>query len=197
MTRAPFPHVTPASPIDAPEAPSAPLAEYLDHAPAPSVERVLLPSGRKVEVTAEDGRERVVVVGRDNTVELTVVLTERGPRLVFEAAEMEFRATGAVSVDCARFDVRAREEATVTAGRAAITATRTDVDLRANDNVIVVGEQVRLNCDKPDVVPAWMQRVLAARAAGGAPVQPEAPAQVTGDASLFEALDRERLVPKP
>jgi len=65
-------------------------------------------------------------------------------------------------VACERFEVEATL-ATVRAEAVELHATRGNLDLRANDSVIVVGEQVRLNCDQPDELPDWMLRELAAR----------------------------------
>jgi hypothetical protein len=151
---------------------------------------VHLPSGRQVEISAQ-AEERVQIRGRDGLVELTVILGERGPRLVFEAAELDLRAAGAVNIDCRQLNVRASESLALEAPRARLEATRGDLELKANDNVVAVGEEIRLNCDKPEVVPTWLQREVGARLASAkAAPMPTPPQQVLGDASLLDGIER-------
>lgn len=159
----------------------------LDALPVGPVERVALPSGRAVEVTAHGGLERLRVVGRGGRVELTVVLTDAGPRLVFESADVEIKSVGAVTVDCERFAVNARTEASLRAEEVRVEATRGDVAVRANDAVKLDGEEVLMNCDANDEVPPWMRDTLGAQLTK-APATPAA--EVQGDASLLEAWEK-------
>ncbi|WP_394845068.1 hypothetical protein LZC95_49450 [Pendulispora brunnea] len=150
-----------------------------------------LPSGRSIEVQRTGSHETLRVVGNGGRVELTVHLTDAGPKLVFEAADIELHAAHTVSVACERFEVQAREEARIVAQQAAIETTAGDIALRANDNVVVVGEQIRLNCDKPDEIPPWMQEEFAARLASAADLTPSIPASdITGDADVVTEFDR-------
>ncbi len=165
----------------------APDALRAEELPVARAHELVLPSGRAVEVSVAGGDERLRVVGRGGRVELTVVLTDAGPRLVFESAELELRSAGAVTVDCARFAVKAREEATLTAESVTVEATRGDVRVKANDAVALDGEEVRMNCDRPDDIPPWMRDALAAQFVS-APATPAA--DVQGDASLFEEFAR-------
>ncbi|WP_394830337.1 hypothetical protein LVJ94_27900 [Pendulispora rubella] len=153
---------------------------------------VALPSGRSLEVTRAGEHETLRVVGSSGRVELTVHLTDAGPKLVFEAADIELHAANSVSVQCERFDVHARDEARIVAHHASVETTAGDIALRANDNVVVVGEQIRLNCDKPDEVPPWMTEQFAARLATTADLAPSIPASdVTGDADIVAEFDRQ------
>jgi hypothetical protein len=101
--------------------------------------RLDLPSGRTIECAdAEAGGELVTIRSPNGTVELEVRLTDRGPVLRFEAASLDLEAAGRIRTRCKSFEVVAED--------AAITATRGDVQLRANDDVRLNGERVKLNC---------------------------------------------------
>ena len=101
--------------------------------------RLDLPSGRTIECAdAEEGGELVTIRSPSGTVELEVRLTERGPVLRFEAASLELEAKGTIRTRCKAFEVVAED--------AEITATRGDVAIRANDDVRLNGERVKLNC---------------------------------------------------
>jgi hypothetical protein len=136
------------------------LDELVECSPRDSM---TLASGRRVEVAQHPDGERLTVTGRGGRVELTVVLTEQGPRLVFESAEIELTASRRVAIACESLDVHASQTATIAAGRVEMRAEKSDVDLRANDRVVLVGEEVRLNCDTPDTVPQWMHAALGAK----------------------------------
>jgi hypothetical protein len=128
-------------------------------------------SGRRIEVESDrDGRDHVTVRGVEGQVELEVTLTERGPVLRFRAAEMQLEAAGRLSVQCEELDVQATrgirhetqgdleqlvggDAATVVSGElrsqarsTEIRSMRGDVRIRANDDVRLNGERVKLNC---------------------------------------------------
>ncbi len=145
--------------VDAPsaESPAAPA-------------RLRLPSGRRAEFDRDGKDDLLTVSAADGRVELTVRFTEAGPVLSFEAAGLRLRSAGEVAVACERFRVEAAEEVSLRsggtlrtesdgateleAGGAArveghaveIRSRRGDVDLKANDDVRLRGERVKLNC---------------------------------------------------
>ena len=133
--------------------------------------RQRFPSGRSIEVEpAPDGSERVTIRGTGGNVELEVRLTDRGPVLSFRAAEMELAAAGRMSIECDQLDVRTssgirqhtggdfeqivsgnaqsfvRGDSESTAAATRIRAVRGNVEVRANDDVRLNGERVKLNC---------------------------------------------------
>ncbi len=120
-------------------------------------------SGRTVRLSLSLGQERLEILGPQGATELSVVLTENGPKLVFESADVHIVAANGVAVDCRTFEVRAKEELKLAGASTTIEARAGDVTMTANDCVSLVGEQIRLNCDGPDEVPPWMQRELAAQ----------------------------------
>jgi hypothetical protein len=154
-----------------PEPTAAPPPVDQVEATTESTTPVQLPSGRSIEWYAlEDGAEHLRIRGIDGDVELEVVLTESGPRLRFRAADIALEADGKVQVDCDEFHVRSRGDivheaagnmgesvagnaVTVVRGdlrmsarTAGVRATRGDVRLKANDDVKLEGERIKLNC---------------------------------------------------
>jgi len=132
---------------------------------------VELPSGREISISSEsDGEDRIHVRAADGAVELHVRFTADGPVLRFEGADLELASPGAVTVECDEYRVAARRaivhetggELTQRVGGDAnlevggdlrararsveARAMRGDVRLRANDDVRVRGERIRLNC---------------------------------------------------
>jgi len=154
-----------------PEPTAAPPPADQVEAATDSTTTVQLASGRSIEWHAlEDGAEHLRIRGIDGDVELEVVLTESGPRLRFKAADIALEADGKVQVECDAFHVRAKSDiiheaagnlgetvggnaVTVVRGdlrmsarTAGVRATRGDVRLKANDDVKLEGERIKLNC---------------------------------------------------
>ena len=122
-----------------------------------------LPSGRGVTVLADDHGERVEVRAPDGALQLTIELTPNGAKLHIDAIDIALRASGTVSAECDRFEVRARAEAHVSSPATTVESTEGDLTLIANDDVRARGERVLLNCDREDDVPAWMKSAMDAR----------------------------------
>lgn len=125
-----------------------------------------LPSGRALSITPTPEGERLTITGRGGEVELSVELTPEGPRLRMRAVSLDLDAAERITARCARFEVHAREELSLDAPEAHVSATRGDLRLSANDYVRARGERVLLNCDDPDPLPKWMEERLGARRLG-------------------------------
>ncbi len=132
--------------------------------------RLRLASGRRAEFAREGADDLLTVSAADGRVELRVRFTEAGPVLSFEAAGLKLASVGEVAVECDRFRVEAREavelrsggsiestaegDAVTRAGGTArvegraveVRSRRGDVDLKANDDVRLRGERIKLNC---------------------------------------------------
>jgi hypothetical protein len=125
------------------------------------------------EIVGLTGQQRLLVqrspdgdlvqfLSRDGVVALTVSMTENGPVLRFEGASLVLQAAGKLAIEADELELRGRSGITLrTEGdlelRATgdlhseariqtVTATRGDVKLRANDDVTMVGERIRMNC---------------------------------------------------
>jgi hypothetical protein len=131
--------------------------------------RIVAPqSGRTVALTAEGEGERLTIRAPDGALELSIRLTPDGLVLCLEAAAIQLAAASVV-VDCQRFavhathsaelvcdgDVRERIEgdrSVVVGGRSRVEAHATEiearrgnVDVKANDDVVLEGERIYLN----------------------------------------------------
>ena len=125
--------------------------------------REQLPSGRSVTVLADEHGERVEVRALNGTLELTIELTPTGARLHIDAVDIALRASGTLSAECERFELRARAEARVSAPVTTVESTEGDLTLTAHDDVRARGERVLLNCDREDEVPDWLRDAVDAR----------------------------------
>lgn len=158
--------------MTAPHSPARTHAEPGEAAPKLEelrVRRPTLDSGRSLEIESPgDGTDRLVVRGETGEVELDVTLTAEGPRLRFRSAELALETEGKLKVRCEELDVRARGtiyqecggldqrvagdarvsvrgELRQRALSTEIRSLRGDVDIRANDDVRLNGERVKLN----------------------------------------------------
>jgi phage gp45-like len=131
--------------------------------------RLELGSGRSIEIDERGSSEQLTVRSAQGRLELRVRLTADGPVLDVEAIGLTLRSAGEVAVECERFVVNAREDVAIDAGgsisqRAAgdhevevsgesthkalavrVESKLGNVELQANDDVLVRGERIRLN----------------------------------------------------
>jgi hypothetical protein len=138
----------------------------------PRAQEVELPSGRLLTVTPGRAEEQETITVRSPTgeVEVSVRFTPDGPKLRFQAADLELDTPGRVSIRCDEYDVSARrgivmrsggdvrteaegkivtvakDDAVHQARSTTIRSTRGDVFIEANDDARIHGERVRLNC---------------------------------------------------
>ena len=102
---------------------------------------------------------------------LEIQLTEHGPILRTQVTAVEMDVSQDIVARCRRFEVDARESVSLrahdivqtaektlraNAGEVELEATTGDIRLRANDDVQLLGEQVLLNCERPQVTPQWI-----------------------------------------
>jgi len=152
-----------------------PVSSLLDKvAPPPAPEdeprRMALASGRVVEARAEEGRDRLTIRSPSGEVELEVQMTERGPLLRFRAADVELESARDVKVKCHDFevhaegrivqesggdlrqrigghaDVKVRGRMSLAGRETHLSAKRGNVEVEANDDVVLLGERIKLNC---------------------------------------------------
>lgn len=157
------------------EPPDSPLAELFPEPPqarsTPLADHPTAPSGRTVAIDpVGDADDLVTIRGASGEVELQIRMTEAGPVLRFRCADVQLQSTGAIRLDCEEFHLNARrgmvEETggnlrVVVAGDASrsirgdlhdeartveVRSRRGDVLIRANDDVRLNGERVKLNC---------------------------------------------------
>lgn len=154
--------------------PIGPLVELAD-VPVPSC-RVTLSSGRHYELRAEEQGDRLTVRGRGGQVVLRVQITEQGPVLSFESADIQLTASRHLGLTADSVSVEARtslhvhsggdstetvvgnRHATVAgterleAGALEIQASEHGMALRAAGKIALDGDHIGLN-DAPCPVP--------------------------------------------
>ncbi len=137
----------------APESADALLFQVLAESAAAAPARLTTPTGRSVEVHSAGEEDRLTVRAASGVVELEVRFTERGPLLRFSGADVELQATKTLRLAAQNIEAHAQEGVTMTAtqdvslrGDAVnIQAERGNVKVEANDDVILLGERIRLN----------------------------------------------------
>lgn len=114
-----------------------------------------LASGRSVVCRpVAESCDEITIRGPAGEVLLEVVLTPSGPLLRFHAAQVALDCPGSVQVRCGSFEIETAGDIVHRAGGAlraesdeiSLQARRGDVDVRANDDINLTGERVRLNC---------------------------------------------------
>lgn len=136
----------------------------------PEVQAIKLASGRKARFSSSTEDDLLIVENPDGFVELSVQFTADGPVLNFQTAKLNLKTRGDLSVDCREFKVNASENIQLVsegdmvqnirgdlqstalgkslheAHTVEIRSTLGNVNLKANDDVRLDGERVKLNC---------------------------------------------------
>ena len=109
--------------------------------------------------------------------ELAIEVGPTGPRLRVRAVDIELCAEKTLTMRCETLEVTARGAASIAAGAllalagddVRVQAETGEVAIRANDDVDVRGERIRLNCDDPPMAATWAElesRVLELKGGG-------------------------------
>jgi hypothetical protein len=145
--------------------------------PRPAV--MHLRSGRSISVTEVGGEEQLEVRAAGGTVLLSMRLTDEGPVVSLSGASLSISAAKTLSLSAETLRLSASADISIEAGGALVqksagpalreiggldrtTAAEVEVDvhpggisLRANDDVDIVGERVRLNSEDPPMPQTW------------------------------------------
>jgi hypothetical protein len=165
-------------------------------APLPS-QVLALASGRSIEVTEGASEDRLEVRSTRGDVVLTLRLTDEGPVLSLSGVSLELTASTTLAIACETLAIKATSDASIevggnlrervggdatreAAGKATLAAREVKVDafpggivLKANDDVAVTGERVRLNSDDPPMPLTWEEHRARRALAAGHPAQEE------------------------
>jgi hypothetical protein len=120
-----------------------------------------LPGRQRLLVEREPDASVLRIFGSDGRVTLSIEVTESGPVLCFEGG-LEVRASGALDFAAQRVAIRGREGVRIESGGDAhiraegdlhsearvqnVRARLGNVNVKANDDVKLRGERIRLNC---------------------------------------------------
>ncbi len=135
-----------------------------------------LSSGRSVAVVEGDGEDRIDIRGVGGELLLRVRMTPEGPVLSISGVSLEIGATKDLSLRAETVSVRASKDLSLEAGEhhrvkardVDIQANPGAVNIKANDDVDIVGERVRLNSEDPPMPNSW-EEYRARRAEQGHP----------------------------
>jgi len=128
--------------------------------------------GRWLEVHAEPDGDRVTVRSGGGFIELEIKADGAGVRARVRAVSLDLEAAESITARCDHYRVEARESVSIQGATVAVEALRGDATVKANDRVRLDGEQVLLNCDDPEPVPAWMATRLGASLVEVGPSKP-------------------------
>ena len=160
--------------------PTAAAERTLDSAPLPILDRVdspvdaasiALTSGRRYELSATPNGDHLTVVGRRGEVLLRVTMTDKGPLLSFESAEIDLHSTRRLALSADEIDIDARRslrthvggdshthvagtrhvhiggQDRLEASAVALQASERGVEVRAMGRIALDGEHIGLNDD--------------------------------------------------
>lgn len=184
---------TPNPPARATEAFSLPTALA-----APSPRIVPLASGRSIEVTEGGAEERIEIRSTRGEIMLSMRVTDQGPVLSISGISLEIAASKNLALTCETLEIKASTDAFIdvggslrervggsvrreAAGASTVKAREMTLDafpggmvLRANDDVAITGERVRLNSDDPPMPLTWEEHRERRKLAEGKPKPEEA-----------------------
>jgi hypothetical protein len=117
---------------------------------------------QQLMIRQEEHNDTIEIHGADGTVLLSILVTERGPVLSFEGASLVLKTTGNLAIEAESLCLHGRAGASITSGgdlhvqakgdihsaaqSQTLVASLGDVRLRANDDVKMNGERIRMNC---------------------------------------------------
>jgi hypothetical protein len=118
---------------------------------------VKLISGRSVVVLQSAGEERVEVRAASGDLVLSLRLTDEGPVFSLAGAQFEIAAAKSLTLSADKIHLAARNDLILESGKTLRAGGRDveiighpgEVAIRANDDVEITGERVRLNSDDP------------------------------------------------
>jgi hypothetical protein len=157
-----------------------------------------LASGRSIEVTEGGADDRIEIRSTGGEIVLSVRITDEGPVLSLSGVSLEISASKKLALKCDTLEIKAATDASVdvggslrervggsvrreAAGASTVTAREMKLDafpggivLRANDDVAITGERVRLNSDDPPMPLTWEEHRERRALAEGKPKPEEA-----------------------
>jgi hypothetical protein len=140
---------------------------------------IITRTGYMLNLRDHGSADVLTVAAPDGQLCLRVVLGPDGPMVEVQAASLRLTASADIRVDCERLELNARERMTLRGGEVRAVADRDfrvqagglieseafaqthrarlgNIELKANDDVALDGEQIRLNSPKPTQAPvSW------------------------------------------
>jgi len=104
-----------------------------------------LDSGRQVLVHSDEKEEILEIVERGGEMVMAVRLTDKGPIFSVQAAQLELKSTGTISLDAKKVKIKAQVEASIESDGTLKIESSKKIDINSEDDIRVVGKMIHLN----------------------------------------------------
>lgn len=104
-----------------------------------------LDSGRQVLVQSDEKGELLEILERGGEVVMTVRLTDEGPIVSVQAAQLELKSTETITLDAKKVRIKAQEEASIESEGTLKIESSKNMDVTSEDDIRVVGKMIHLN----------------------------------------------------
>jgi len=137
--------------------------------PETGTHTLVLKSGYVLESFENDSADILRLTTADNKVCLQIILTPKGPVVELQSASLTLAAQKDIKLTCESLEIETKKELAIKSGGSikqlaqgpietegfsqSIVARRGDVAVKANDDVRIDGERIRLNSPRPYNIP--------------------------------------------
>jgi len=104
-----------------------------------------LDSGRQVLVHSNEKEEILEIVERGGEMVMAVRLTDEGPIVSVQAAQLELKSTETITLDAKKIRIKAQEEASIESEGTLKIESSKNMDVTSEDDIRVVGKMIHLN----------------------------------------------------
>lgn len=111
-----------------------------------STKSISLPGGRTIALT--DDKRALRIADQHGAIELVIELSETGPIVRARAAALHVETSGALSLACERFELRAREGIRMSSDGDLTASVAGDLDCRASRHAHWEGQSVRVRASR-------------------------------------------------
>ena len=147
------------------------LKDIIQHTEEHLRHGIKLSWGRQLQLDSHDPLgDRITLYNPEGKIELQIVLSEKGPILQFQTADLHIHSIGRIQLECEDFQIHAHHEIKqisegnfhqqvagntsvevkgdfqTEARMCSLTATRGNINLNANDDIKMKSERILLNC---------------------------------------------------
>ena len=104
-----------------------------------------LDSGRQVLVHANENEEILEIVEPGGEMVMAVRLTEKGPIVSVQAAQLELKSTETIALEAKKVKIKAQEAASIESEGTLKIESSKNMDVNSEDEIRVVGKMIHLN----------------------------------------------------
>ena len=104
-----------------------------------------LDSGRQVLVHANEKEEILEIVEPGGEMVMAVRLTEKGPIVSVQAAQLELKSTETIALEAKKVRIKAQEAASIESEGTLKIESSKNMDVNSEDEIRVVGKMIHLN----------------------------------------------------